>query len=128
MGNVLSNVILDVEDLDRSLSFYHDLLKLPIQRKESYQGHRLAYLDGGNAEITLLEQPKHEQNPLFDRRGGLVMKFYVLGLRGLSTLMHGRHFRVLQELEVPAVGESTFLVEDPDGYAVLLAERMETLN
>jgi hypothetical protein len=36
--------------------------------------------------------------------------------------------RVLRELDIAALGEHTFLVADPDGYAVLLAEPAETIH
>jgi len=128
MGSVFANLILDVGDIDRSLAFYHDMLNLPIQRQESYAGHHLAYLHAGQTEILLLQQPKNEQNPTLHRSGGLVMKFYVSELRKVANFLQERRVTVLQDLEMPTHGERTFLVADPDGYAVLLAEPVETLN
>jgi lactoylglutathione lyase len=127
-GSVFANLILDVGDIDRSLRFYHDMLQLPIDREESYEGHRLAYLHAGQTQILLLQQPKNEQNPTLDRSGGLVMKFYVSEIRKVATNLQERRVKVLQDLEMPAFGERTFLVADPDGYAVLLAEPVETLH
>jgi lactoylglutathione lyase len=128
MGSIFANLILDVGDIDRSLTFYHGMLKLPIEREENYEGHRLAYLVAGQTQILLLQQPKNEQNPALERSGGLVMKFYVSEIRKVANSLQEKRVTVLQELEMPSFGERTLLVADPDGYAVLLAEPVETLN
>jgi len=128
MSSVFANLILDVGDIDRSLAFYHDMLHLPIERQESLEGHRLAYLHAGQTQILLLQQPKDEQNPALHRSGGLVMKFYVSEIRKVATTLQEKRVTILQELEMPTHGERTFLVADPDGYAVLLAEPVEALN
>ena len=47
---------------------------------------------------------------------------------GLAGQMVDQRVLMLRELEVLASGERSCLVADPDGYAVLLAERIETLN
>jgi lactoylglutathione lyase len=128
MGSVFANLILDVGDIERSLAFYHDMLNLPIERQEFLEGHRLAYLHAGQTQILLLQQPKNEQNPTLHRSGGLVMKFYVSEIWKVATTLQEKRVTVLQALEMPSYGECTFLVADPDGYAVLLAEPVETLN
>lgn len=128
MGCHLSNLILDVSDLQRSLAFYHELLDLPLHKQESYEGHKLAYLDIGGTELLLLEQPKQDQNPGLDRGGGLVMKFYMRNLSRIAASLTDRSVRILQALDSPLAGEKTFLIADPDGYAILLAEPVETLN
>jgi len=128
MGSVFANLILDVGDIDRSLAFYHDMLNLPIERQECLEGHRLAYLHAGQTQILLLQQPLNEQNPALHRSGGLVMKFYVKEISKVASTLQEQRVTVLQALEMPSHGERTFLVADPDGYAVLLAEPVETLN
>jgi len=128
VSSVFANLILDVGDIHRSLAFYHDMLNLPIDRQESCDGHHLAYLHAGQTEILLLQQPKNEQNPMLDRSGGLVMKFYVRELRTVAKSLQEKRVTVLQDLDAPVYGERTLLIADPDGYAVLLAERVETMN
>jgi lactoylglutathione lyase len=128
MANVFSNLILDVEDLDRSLAFYHQLLELPVRSQQSVDGHRLAYLTTGQTEILLLQQPRHEQNPHLDRSGGLVIKFLVRNLPDVARLLRDKAVHVLRELDMAKIGERTFLVADPDGYAVLLSEPVETVH
>ena len=128
MSNVFSNLILDVEDLDRSLRFYHDMLNLPILREDTLDGHRLAYLATGKTEILLFQQPKHEQNPALDRSGGLVIKFSVQDLPRIAKTLAKKDVTILRDLEMAVWGECTCLVADPDGYAVLLSEPVETLH
>ncbi len=128
MTNVFSNLILDVEDLDRSLAFYHQLLHLPVRTQQSVDGHKLAYLITGQTEILLLQQPRHEQNPLLDRSGGLVIKFHVRDLPAVAKALKTKAVTVLRELDMANIGERTFLVADPDGYAVLLSEPVETVH
>ena len=128
MGSVFSNLILDVEDLDRSLAFYQSLLDLPVRCRQSVDGHHLAYLTTGQTEILLLQQPRHEQDPGMERSRGLVIKFRVKDLPTVAKTLKGKKVPVLQELDLAAVGEPTFLVADPDGYAVLLSEPVEPLH
>jgi len=128
MPSMFSHLILDVKDLDRSLSFYHDLLDLPIMREDSWDGHRLAYLSTGKTQILLLQQPEHEQNPLLDRSGGLVINFQVKNLPEIAKSLERKNVKVLRGLEMAIWGDRTFLVADPDGYAVLLSESAETLH
>lgn len=128
MPSMFSHLILDVRDLERSLSFYHDLLDLPIMREDAWDGHRLAYLSTGKTQILLLQQPEDEQNPLLDRSGGLVINFQVKNLPEMAKSLERKNVKVLRGLEVAIWGDRTFLVADPDGYAVLLSESAETLH
>ena len=128
LANVFSNLILDVADIDRSLAFYHQLLDLPVRSKQSVDGHKLAYLTTGQTEILLLQQPRHEQDPAFERSGGLVIKFQVRNLPEVARILKTKSVTVLRELDMALIGERTFLVADPDGYAVLLSEPVETLH
>lgn len=120
--NTFSNLILDVQDMDASLRFYHDLLHLPIRHQESFEGHRLAYLKTGRTELLLVQQPQGEQNPLLTRAGGQVMNFKVHDLPALAGDLERHRVKVLRGLEMAVWGERTFLIADPDGYAVLLSE------
>jgi lactoylglutathione lyase len=128
MPNVFSQLILDVQDLDVSLRFYSGLLNLPIRRQDDWDGHRLAYLGTGATEILLVQQPMDEQNPLLDRSGGLVINFKVTDLPTVAHNLESERVKVLRGLEMAVWGERTFLVADPDGYAVLLSEPVGTVH
>jgi predicted enzyme related to lactoylglutathione lyase len=122
MPSIFANLILDVQDLDRSIAFYSGLLSLPLMRQDAWEGHRLAYLSTGKTEILLLQQPMSEQNPGLERSGGLVIKFEVNDLPVVAKRLQAKRIKVLRDLEMAPFGERTFLVADPDGYAVLLSE------
>lgn len=128
MANVFSQLILDVQNLDTSLKFYSGMLHLPIRRQDDWDGHRLAYLGTGATEILLVQQPENEQNPLLDRSGGLVINFHVTDLPAVAENLESQKVKVLRGLEMAVWGERTFLVADPDGYAVLLSEPVGTLH
>lgn len=128
MKHVLSQLILDVKNLDSSLRFYHDMLQLPVRRRDDWDGHRLAYLRTGATEILLVQQPENEQNPLLERSGGLVINFHVDNLPIVAANLEREHVTVLRGLEMAIWGERTFLVADPDGYAVLLSEPVGTVH
>jgi predicted enzyme related to lactoylglutathione lyase len=126
MSSLLSNLILDVGDMERSLSFYRDLLGLEVSREDRWDGHRLVFLQAGAAEMLLLQQPVGEQELRFPRSGGMMIKFSVEDLPRLEGLITREGLQVLRPLEAAPFGERSLLVADPDGYAVLLAEQMPT--
>lgn len=128
MSNTFTNLILDVEDMARSLKFYHELLRLPVRQVQKFDDHQLAYLGTGKTELLLLQQPKHEQNPMLDRSGGQVMNFRVNDLQSIASDLEDHNVKVLRGLEMAVWGERTFLVADPDGYAVLLSEPVGTVH
>jgi lactoylglutathione lyase len=122
MRSQICRLILDVQDLNRSLAFYHRMLGLPISRQEDFDDHRLAYIDTGQTEILLIQQPKREQNPLLERSGGFVINFHVHDLPAVADCLQREEITVLRRLEMALWGERTLLVADPDGYAILLSE------
>jgi predicted enzyme related to lactoylglutathione lyase len=128
MPGTFSNLILDVQDMERSLDFYHGLLQFPIKQMDDFDGHRLAYINTGRTELLLVQQPRNEQNPSLERTGGQVMSFRVSGLQSIAADMERQNVTVLRGLEMAVWGERTFLVADPDGYTVLLTEPVSTVH
>ncbi|MEJ5170276.1 MAG: VOC family protein [Fimbriimonadales bacterium] len=122
MGSSLCHLILDVHDLSRSLAFYHELLGLAVDREEDFDGHRLAYLDTGPCQLLLVQQPSEDQDPLLQRRGGMVINFHVENLPEVAERVRSHRATVLRGLDMALWGERTLLLADPDGYAVLLSE------
>jgi catechol 2,3-dioxygenase-like lactoylglutathione lyase family enzyme len=128
MASFLSQLILDVQDIRRSIEFYSGLLCLPVRQEDSYEGHHLAYLDTGSAEILLIQQPPEEQMTRLDRCGGLVINFRVENLDDIRLVFHDHEVEVLRGIEDGGYGERTMLVSDPDGYAVLLSETTSSIS
>lgn len=122
MATVFSNCILEVSDLGRSLAFYRDLLDLPVRKEERADGHRLAYLRTGGADILLVQQPFSEQLQGFERGGGLVLNFHVTNLDLVAHRAGQAGVKVLRPMEDEGLGERSMLLADPDGYTVMLSE------
>lgn len=122
MKSVLSQVILDVQDLDRSLYFYHSLLGLRVAREECDEGDRIAHLETGGTEILLVQQSESPLSRRSKRGPGLVIKFRVKDLPSAADALCKERVVVLRRLEMAIWGERTMLVQDPDGYAILLSE------
>ena len=128
MESLFANLILDVESVDASLSFYHDQLGFAVLGIGELDGHRLATVKAGMMEILLLQQPEDDR-PLIQERGrGLVLNFKVSGLDFMAAKLKQSQVQVLRDFEDPPFGDRTFLISDPDGYAILLSEPVGTVH
>lgn len=123
-----SHMILDVQDLDRSLEFYHGMLELPIRGQDSSDGNRIAYLGTGGTDILLVQQPQNGADTGRKPCVGLVIKFRVKNLPQVAQFLERGNVPVLRDLEMAVWGERTMLIADPDGYAVLLSEPVGTVH
>lgn len=126
MPSTLSSLILDVLDIDRSLAFYHGLLRLPIRQQEEWDGHRVAYLSTGKSELLLVQQPDSARPGL--QRSGLVIHFHVNNVLAIATSLRAHNIPVLEPTDPLLANKETYLVTDPDGYAVMISERQVTLH
>jgi len=123
-----AHLILDVESVDASLSFYHDQLGFSVLGVGELDGHRLATVKAGSMEILLLQQPESDRSRVQERGKGLVLNFKVCGLCAFAVRLKQSQVQVLRDLEDPPYGDRTFLISDPDGYAILLSEPVGTIH
>lgn len=128
MESLFAHLILDVESVDKSLMFYHEHLGFSVLGVGELDGHRLATVRAGDMEILLLQQPEDDRASIHDRGRGLVMNFKVSGLLEVATRLKRQQVQILRDLEDPPFGNRTFLISDPDGYAILLSEPVGTLH
>lgn len=128
MESLFAHLILDVASVDESLSFYHDQLGLVVAGVGELDGNRLATIIAGTTQILLLQQPEIDRPPVQDRGRGLVLNFKVSGLCDVASRLKQSHVQILRDLEDPPFGDRTFLISDPDGYAILLSEPVGTLH
>ncbi|OWA35813.1 glyoxalase [Saccharibacillus sp. O16] len=119
MNLTLNWMTLRIRDLEASLSFYHGILGLPIQRRYENRGKKIAMLGGaGQPPIELIEGSDVRVQP----GSGISIGFEVddldramkeLGSRGIvitrGPIQANPHLRF-------------FYVTDPDGFEVQLAE------
>lgn len=125
---MFAHLILDVDSVDASLAFYRDQLGFAVAGVGELDGHRLATIKAGAMDILLLQQPKHDRARAQDRGKGLVLNFKVSGLLGVANRLKRLRVTVLRDLEDPPFGDRTFLISDPDGYAILLSEPVGTVH
>ena len=121
LASSLSQIVLDVRDLQKTMEFYHDVLDLAVLGIEDMGGHRMAHLNGGGTEILLIQQPDFV---LAAGQSGIMLNFRVANLDRL--IMRG-DLLVLRPVETGAAGRS-ILVADPDGNPILISERSETIH
>jgi predicted enzyme related to lactoylglutathione lyase len=128
VNSLFAHLILDVESVDASLLFYHEQLGFSLLGVGELDGHRLATVLAGDMEILLLQQPDDDRANIQERGRGLVMNFKVSGLQEVADKLKASHVNVLRDLEDPPFGNRTFLISDPDGYAILLSEPVGTVH
>jgi predicted enzyme related to lactoylglutathione lyase len=128
MHSVFANLILDVENVEKSVGFYRDRLGFVVHSVGELDGHRLASISASGFEILLLQQPAADQPRIHERGKGLVMNFQVNGLPEVARRLKQAHVPVLQDLAKAVQGEQTLLITDPDGYAILLSEPAGTVH
>ncbi len=128
MDSILSQLILDVFDISRSLTFYHEVLGLPVVDRQSLDGHELATLAAGPVEVLLVQQPEAEARTDYDRSGGLVMSLRVPNLAQLCDAVDRAQIPVICPAEDAPIGNRSVLINDPDGYALLVFEKTETVH
>ncbi|MEO7453679.1 MAG: VOC family protein [Fimbriimonadales bacterium] len=128
MDSLFAHLILDVESVDDSLMFYHEKLGFNVLGVGELDGHRLATVQAGDMEILLLQQPDGDRALIRERGRGLVMNFLVSGLLEVAGRLKNSEVQVLRDLEDPPFGNRTFLISDPDGYAILLSEPVGTIH
>jgi lactoylglutathione lyase len=120
-------VVLIVEDLDRALQFYCDLLGLPL-------GHRsgsFAQLATGMTRVALYERPamaetlNHELKPPFLDAPGFELGFKVEDcFAAYEDLVTGGATPAVPPTDRPW-GQRTAYVRDPDGHLVELAQDLD---
>lgn len=125
MSSALQQLILDVSNLDHSIHFYADLLKLELRSESNVDGVRVANFRAGAANMLLVQRPGLGA---FDRTGGVVLNFDVSSLSDMLTRISRFGVGVLRDVEISSKGESSVLVSDPDGYAVLLSETARLIH
>lgn len=124
MASSISQLILDVQDLGRSVEFYASVLHLKLRHEEHFEGHHVAHLAAGNAELLLVQQPPQDQ-AAYDRRGGVVLNFRTIDLAGVLKQVVSHKTVVLRGVEGTCPGSRSVLLADPDGYALLVSESGE---
>lgn len=109
---------LHVRDLKTSLTFYHDLLGLPINSLEENEVIKMAMLGKKEqVKIELLEDPAHVA-----ATNGISLGIQVSSLSQSMTYLKKKNIEILRGPITPNPNISFFFISDPDGYQVQLVE------
>ncbi|MEJ2199434.1 MAG: VOC family protein [Desulfuromonadaceae bacterium] len=122
---------LGVNDLERTASFYGELLQLPLERFVPADGHQpLLLLRRGDASILFREldnlaalHPALFQN--LDRHPlgvGLTLEFRISDLGPIRRAIDRQQRHLLYDLEDDEFKRSEIWLHDPDGYLVILCQ------
>jgi glyoxylase I family protein len=109
-----------VEDTERALSFYRDVLGLEVEPGRPDLGYPGAWLKAGEQQIHLLELPNPDPTTGRPAHGGRD-RHVALGVSDLEGLC-----RALERAGIPYTrsrsGRAALFCRDPDGNAVELVE------
>lgn len=110
----ISNIILQVADLERSLAFYRDLLGLRLLHADG----AFAFLDGGGVTLALNQLPTEFP----DTEETIEIVFQVEDVHTTHTALTGRgvEFRVEPRVVTEMDGRSLIAADfrDPDGHVL----------
>ena len=113
----IGNVMLAVQDMDRSLQFYHDFVGLPINN----QGKTWADL-GTSGPLLSLHLASHSVQPADKSiEDGIAIGFLVGDVKSALDELKAKGIKVHRDI----VGDSNkknAIVMDPDGYLISLFE------
>ncbi len=116
----LVGLVLEVTDIGRSIVFYRDFLQFKLSAEQTWEGHKMAFLEDEAVEITLLEQPHQGETPGSAQLGAGVMVH--LAVDNIETQMRRlmqAQARFVRALEEAPWGGRTFVAADPDGYNIM---------
>jgi len=133
MKDIIMSLILTlaIDDLDRSESFYRDVLDLPVQRfRPDDAAHELLMLPQGDTTVLLREaevlearHPAAFQHLDRQNRGvGLSLDFQVTDLNLIRNNLHRREHTCLYESEDQEHGIHELWLYDPDHYLLILTQ------
>ena len=129
MPHVLKSLTpnLVVSNVDRSVSFYRDVLGFMVETAVPEQPpYVFALLKSGDVQIFLnSRETAATEYPAFTNRaigGTLTLFIDVAGVRSLHESLKER-VRIVMPLEKKWYGLTEFACQDPDGYIITFAER-----
>lgn len=122
---------LGVNDLDRTATFYGEILRLPIERLVPAPGHApLLILHRGDATVLFrpLEVLEASHPALFQHFSrhplgvGMTLDFTVADLKPILRAVDRHRLHLLYELEDDEFDRREIWLHDPDGYLVILCQ------
>ena len=113
----VGNVILAVNDLDKSLQFYHEIIGLPIKKQ------RRTWIDLGTSGALLSLHPASltEQHVGSSIENGITIGFLVGDLKSALDELREKGVKIHRDIVEKDAGKNAVIM-DPDEYLISLFE------
>jgi catechol 2,3-dioxygenase-like lactoylglutathione lyase family enzyme len=119
---VFDRLVLDVDNLERSLRFYTEVLDFQVVGNGAWSGSRTAILQLGAFHLLLLEQPREPGMDYQLPKSGPVIGLSEVKLEARATALQRAGVTIVAPLRPSASGSLSLLISDPDGYLIMLQE------
>jgi lactoylglutathione lyase len=111
----VGTVILLVSDMDRSATFYEEVLGLPIKTRSS------DWVEFFTRETTLSLHPVKNSSKIKPSTGGVLVGFMVGDLESTAKILEEKKVKFFKKPKNESFGKHA-IIEDPDGYLISIAE------
>jgi len=114
----VSNVILAVQDMKKSLQFYHEVLGMPIKNQ------RDNWIDLGQSGGSLLSlHPAEDDEPHSGTsiHNGVLVGLIVGDIKSAVEELKTKDVKIYREIQIKGAGKNA-VVADPDNYMISLFE------
>ena len=113
----ISNVILAVKDLQKSINFYHEVLGMPIKNQ------RENWVDLGQTGALLSLHPAKESEPHSGTsiNNGVLVGLVIGDVESAVAELKEKNVKVYRDVEEKDAGKNAIIV-DPDDYLISLFE------
>ena len=114
----VSNVILAVQDMEKSLHFYHEILGMPVKNK------RDNWIDLGQSGGSLLSlHPATDNEPHSGTsiHNGVLVGLIVGDIKSALEELKSKDVKIYREIQKKDAGKNAIVV-DPDNYMISLFE------
>ena len=115
-----------VSDIASTMQWYRMRLGFEVEGVPASAPHAFGFLRKDGVEIFLQQLDGYRKRDLYDEREGGVWSVYVhvQGVRELfETLSRTPEVTILEPLCHQPYGQTEFVVRDPNGYALVFAQR-----
>ena len=114
----IGNIILEVNDLDVSVKFYHEVLGMPI-KNERRNWVDLGQQSGGVLSLHLASITTSSSEP--SKENGILIGLTVGDLKSALDELNNAGVEMFREIKERQVGKNAIIL-DPDGYMISLFE------
>jgi lactoylglutathione lyase len=111
-----NHVTLSVEDIEKSVHFYRDIIGLEIKRRfPAGPGREIVFLGSGDTEVELIGGAGHDSVELGE---GISMGFVTESLEDMIVLLRDNGYETNGNIINPQPNVRFFFAKDPDGYNI----------